>query len=86
MATVKGVRPPSAGKGRPRGAVNKTTKAAREAFVLAFEGIGGVPALVAWAKKNPNQFFPLYARLMPIEHTGPEGGAIRTVVEHHYEK
>ncbi|GEM_PF-5060579 len=57
-----------AGKGRPKGAVNKTTRAAREAFMMAAEGIGGVAALTDWAKRNPTEFWKLYARLIPAEH------------------
>lgn len=79
-------RPPNAGKGRQKGVPNKLTKSAREAFALAFEGIGGAPALVAWAKKNPTEFFKLYARLIPVEHVGAGGeGPIATIVNHIYE-
>lgn len=67
--------PPNAGKGRPKGAPNKITKAAREAFELAFEEIGGSAALAKWARKHQTEFYKLYARLIPIEQHigGPEG-------------
>lgn len=56
--------------GRPEGAKNKTTLAAKEAFAAAFEGIGGVTALTKWAKDNEQEFFKLYARLIPVELSG----------------
>lgn len=60
-------KPPAAGRGRKLGELNKFTRAAREAFTLAFEGIGGVEALVTWAKRNRREFYKLYARLIPAE-------------------
>ena len=72
-------------KGRPKGAVNKSTKSAREAFQLAFEGLGQ-GALLTWAQANPTEFFKLYARLIPVEHVGDGGeGPINTVVKHVFE-
>ncbi len=35
------------------------------AFVSAFEVIGGVNRLALWANANPDKFFPLYAKLLP---------------------
>ncbi len=79
-------RPPNAGKGRPKGSPNKTTTSAREAFTLAFQGLGGAQALQDWAKENTTEFFKLYARLIPQEHVGEGGsGPIATVVKHIYE-
>lgn len=62
---------------KPKGAVNATTKSAKEAFALAFEGIGGVPKLIEWAKDNQQEFFKLYARLIPVDVTS--GGETLTV-------
>ena len=36
-----------------------------DAFVSAFEMIGGVPRLALWANANPDKFYPLYAKLLP---------------------
>ena len=55
---------------KPKGALNATTKSAKEAFALAFEGIGGIPKLVEWAKENQTEFMKLYARLIPVELSG----------------
>jgi hypothetical protein len=58
-------KPPAAGIGRKRGNPNKLTKSAKEAFELAFEGLGGVDGLIAWGLKHRTQFYRLYARLIP---------------------
>lgn len=55
------------GPGRPPGMPNKTTKAIKEAFIEAFDKIGGVPALVAWGEENQTEFYKLAARLIPTE-------------------
>lgn len=71
------------GGGSRKGIPNKMTRAAREALALAFEGIGGVEALIEWAKKNQTEFYKLYARLIPVElHGAAADGSI--VVEHRW--
>lgn len=60
------------GKGRPKGALNKVTTAAKEAFRLAFDKMGGTDALAAWAAENPTEFYKLYAKLIPIDLTTGE--------------
>ena len=52
--------------GRPVGSKNRFS-ALKEAFVEAFDGIGGVDSLTEWAKDNPDKFYPLMARLFPKE-------------------
>lgn len=72
--------------GRPKGAANKLTKSAREAFALAFDALGGAEQLALWAVANPTEFYKLYARLIPVEHVGQGGeGPIQTIVKHFYE-
>ena len=63
------------GGGSRKGIPNRTTVVAKQAFQDAFDQIGGVQRLVTWAKANPDDFFKLYARLIPVEQTGPNGGA-----------
>lgn len=65
--------------GRTKGVPNKTTTAAKEAFSLAFEGIGGVSALIEWAEENRSDFFKLYARLIPVELSGEVKARITVV-------
>lgn len=67
--------------GRKKGIPNKTTTAAKEAFALAFEGMGGVPKLIEWGKKNPGDFFKLYSRLIPVDLTSGEKAIDRTIIE-----
>lgn len=38
--------------------------------MLAFQGIGGVPALQIWAQGNPGEFYKLFARLIPVDVQG----------------
>jgi hypothetical protein len=61
------------GPGRPKGLPNKFTVAAKQAFSLAFEGLGGVDALIEWGKENRSAFYTLYARLIPMEVAGSLG-------------
>lgn len=60
-------KPPNAGKGRKKGSVNKVTASVKAALVAAFDKLGGVPALVKWAKKEPAEFYRLWGRLAPAE-------------------
>ena len=64
---------------KKKGDTNKTTRAAKEAFAMAFEGIGGVTALTTWAKTNKADFFKLYARLIPVELSGEVRARITVV-------
>ena len=59
-------------KGRVTGSHNKVTTQAKEAIQMAFEGIGGVPALIAWAKDEKNQgaFYSLFSKLLPVQMSG----------------
>ena len=45
----------------------------REAFQQAFDGMGGVDALIAWGIKNPSNFYPLASKLIPVQVTGKDG-------------
>lgn len=62
------MKPPAAGKGRPKGALNKTTKAAKEAFAFAFDDMGGPQALSEWGKENRTEFYKLFSKLIPVEN------------------
>ena len=64
----------NAGKGRPKGAVNKTAKAAKDAIADAAENLGGTDRLVAWAKEDPlNErafWSTIYPKLLPLQVNG----------------
>lgn len=66
--------PPNAGKGRPAGSLNKTTRAAKEAIAFAAEGLGGAERLVAWAQEDPlNErafWTSIYPKLIPVTLAG----------------
>ena len=80
---VKKIAPPKAGAGRPKGAMNKTTMAAKEALTFAFEGLGGAQRLVDWCKEEPKNesafWTAIYPKLLPLQVTGKDGGPIQTV-------
>lgn len=49
----------------------KSIAAARENLTLAFDLMGGVPALVVWGRENPTEFYRIWARLIPKEAAEP---------------
>lgn len=66
----------NAGKGRPKGAKNKTTASIKAAFLEAFDQRGGVPSLVRWASENETEFYKLVGRLIPSEVQGKLDGHV----------
>lgn len=66
--------------GRQKGTPNKTTAKVKEAMELAFEGIGGVPALIEWAEDNQTEFYKLFVKLLPVQVDANVAGSI--AVEH----
>lgn len=73
--------PPLKPPGRPKGVPNKYNKTMKEAFKEAFEQMGGVPKLVEWAEKNPDKFYTLIARLLPVDITSNEQTITPTIVK-----
>lgn len=71
----------NAGKGRPKGSKNHFGVEAKQAFAEAFDEMGGVANLVRWAKKNPETFYKLYSKLIPVTigGTSPDG-AIQVII------
>jgi len=61
----------NAGKGRPRGSLNKTTRAAREAIDEVFEGLGGVQGMLDWARTNTHTktlfYSSIYPKMLPLK-------------------
>lgn len=59
------------GPGRPKGAVNKLTRTVRQAFEEAFDLLQADPAkpyaLAPWGMKNPDKFYLLAAKLIPVQ-------------------
>lgn len=52
--------------GRPKGTPNKFTASIRDAFREAFDRRGGVDALLAWADENPDEFYRLIGKMIPL--------------------
>lgn len=51
--------------GRQKGIPNKLTQSTREVIQMAFDGIGGVDALMGWAIENKTEFYKIYSKLLP---------------------
>ena len=85
MTNTGNRRPPNAGKGRPKGSVNKTTASTKAALTDAFEKLGGVASLVAWGRKNRSEFYKLWGKLVPQEVTGSDGGPVTVKVVYSHE-
>jgi hypothetical protein len=69
--------------GKPKGALSRTTKTAKEAIALAAEKLGGAERLVAWAQEDPRNehafWATIYPKLLPLQVTGEGGGPLKTV-------
>lgn len=69
--------------GKPKGAISKTTRTAKEAIALAAEGLGGADRLIAWAQEDPlNErafWSSIYPKLLPLQVTGEGGGPLEVV-------
>lgn len=76
----KGLNTGNAGKGRPKGALNKTTMAAKDAIAQAAADLGGTDRLVAWAREdalNERVFWgTIYPKLLPLQVAGEGGGPL----------
>ena len=55
--------------GRKAGSRNKHTKTTLEQYTAAFEGLGGVAAMLRWAKTNETEFYRIHARTLPLDVT-----------------
>lgn len=63
-----------------KGALSRT--AVIEAFHDAFQQIGGVSRLSLWADTHPEEFFKLYARLLPPASHPDMDGSREFIVRH----
>lgn len=76
-------KPPRAGMGRPKGSLNKTTTAAKDAIAVAAQELGGSDRLVAWAKEDPANervfWGTIYPKLLPLQVSGEGGGPVQTI-------
>ncbi len=78
-------KPPAAGKGRPKGALNKTTALLKDAILKAATdaGNGDLSAyLKEQAEKNPTAFMSLLGKVLPLQVTGEGGRPIKAKVKY----
>lgn len=79
-AFTKGGKP---GPGRPKGLRDRRTTTAMEAIAMAAESLGGHQRLGEWAKEAPENekvfWGTIYPKLLPLQVTGKDGGAIEHV-------
>lgn len=79
---ARGSRPGERRGGRAKGTPNATTYAVKEAIEQAFAGIGGVPALIEWARANPELFYSrVWTRILPREITADVHADVTTRTE-----
>lgn len=64
------------GPGRPKGIPNKTTAALKEMILGALDEKGGVDYLAKQADQNPAAFMTLLGKVLPMQVTGVDGGAV----------
>lgn len=68
------------GPGRPKGSQNKTTAILKDAILQAAEKAGGEGGMVGYltlqATQNPQSFLPLLGKVLPMQVTGEDGGAL----------
>lgn len=61
-------------KGKPKGAIHKTTRTAKEAIAKAADELGGADRLVAWVKEDPSNekvfWGTIYPKLLPLQVSG----------------
>ena len=72
------------GPGRPKGVPNKSTQLLKDAILAAATKAGGKDGLVGYlnaqATANPQSFLPLLGKVLPLQVTGEDGGALQIVV------
>lgn len=67
--------------GSRKGIPNKITRDVKEMVLTALHHAGGAEYLFTQAFDNPKAFLALVGRVLPMEVSGPAGGAIVTRVE-----
>jgi len=53
---------------------------AKENIQAVFVRLGGTAAMARWAGTNKNEFYKIYARLIPNEVTGLDGDPIKLLI------
>lgn len=78
-----GVNTGNRGKGRPKGAKNKTTALLKDAILKAAEEAGGKDGIIGYlktqAEANPGPFMALLGKVIPLQITGDADNPINVV-------
>ena len=63
------------GSGRKPGVPNKLSATVKQNVIEVFEQLGGIEHMKQWAIDNPNNFYNIYAKILPTqtELSGPDG-------------
>lgn len=70
--------------GRKKGTPNKFNASVKAAIIEAFERAGGADYLLTIAHDDPKTFCALLGRVLPMQVTGEDGGAIKSVITVEY--
>ncbi len=74
ISTKGGKRP---GAGRPKGSLDKGSRLIREMVAEALDRAGGIEYLARTAETHPGPFLSLLGKVMPVQITGEDGGAVK---------
>ena len=66
--------------GRPKGVPNKDTALIRDMIAQALNEVGGVQYLASVAQSHPGPFLALVGKVMPVQVTGADGGAVQHAI------
>lgn len=70
----------NAGKGRPKGSVNKQTAALKDMILAALDQQGGIDYLSRQADENPTAFMTLVGKVLPLQVAGdPENPMVHEI-------
>jgi len=66
------------GSGRKAGVPNKMSATVKQNVIEVFEQLGGIEHMKQWAIDNPNNFYNIYAKILPTqtELSGPDGSEL----------
>ena len=67
------------GAGRKPGIPNKLSSSVKDNVIAVFESIGGTEHMQKWALGNPNQFYNIYAKLLPLQVAGDPNNPLHVV-------
>lgn len=75
-----------AGMGRPKGSLNRTTKAAKVLIEAVAEGLGGADRMLAWCQEDPANekafWTGIYPKLLPVQLQGDKNNPVEMNVTH----